>query len=265
MTRRELVAVAVAFVLTLGVSALLFVGAAVTDPAPVTAGATELRQAPRPRIFFDLRATPPPARDLADAQFRAGPLAAIVPLQRGLSDGARDAAGFLLVILVTATTLVLARDRVLGTYRASLGGWRQQGRVLLTGVATLGLAFSALALGLIVYLGFVSSTARGLFGVPVALQLGLAAFGVILVVLLAILAVGFSATAWHVGDALLRPAPLARLQGQLPAPAVALIGATFLYLIWQIPAVGALALVAVIAYALGAVVTARLIEGGTTA
>jgi len=51
----------------------------------------------------------------------------------------------------------------------------------------------------------------------------------------------------------------------VPAPLVAVIGATILYVLWQIPAIGAVALLAVVAYALGAVVTARLIGGGTTA
>ena len=45
---------------------------------------------------------------------------------------------------------------------------------------------------------------------------------------------------------------------------VALAGATILFILWQIPALGAVVLAAVVAYALGAVVTARLIKEGVT-
>ncbi len=90
MSRRDLLVVIGALVLAIGVSTVLYVGAMATDPAPSTTA--ELRTV-RPRIFFDFRNTPPPARAIVDAQERVGPLAAIVPLQRNLSDGARDAAG----------------------------------------------------------------------------------------------------------------------------------------------------------------------------
>jgi len=265
MNRRDALVVLGALVLALGVSALLYVGTVASEPDVSTSATAELRPA-RPRVFFDTRNAVPPARAVNDAQERAGALAAIVPFQRSASDTARDAAGFLLVILVTAATLVIAHERVVSAYRASLGGWRTQLRVLLTGFAVLGLGFSATALAWIVYLGYVAANARGAaFGVPAALQVGLAAFGVILVFLLAVLAIGFSATAWRLGDTLFRPRALARYQAMLPSPVVALIGATLLYVVWQIPAVGAIALAAVVAYALGAVVTARLIGGGTSA
>ncbi|HET7701622.1 MAG TPA: hypothetical protein VFM06_12235 [Candidatus Limnocylindria bacterium] len=260
MTRREIAYVAAATVFALGASAVLFVGAMANEPA-AAAPSSELR-ATRPRIFFDFRNTPPPARTVVDAQVRVGALAPMVPLQRGVSDGARDAAGLLLVVLLTATTLVVAHDRVVSAYRASLGGWRTQLRILLTGVAVLGLGFSAVALAWVVYLGYVATSARGApFGVPAALQLGLAAFGVIVVVLVAVLAIGFSATAWRVGDVLFRARPLARLHGSVPSPVIAVLGATVLYLGWQLPILGAAALAAVVAYAMGAVVTARL-RGG---
>ena len=257
MTRREILYVLAALVFALGASAVLFAGAMANDPA-AAAPTSELRSV-RPRIFFDFRNAPPPPRAVLEAQRRAGPLAPIVPFQRGVSDGARDAAGLLLIVLITAATLVIAHDRVVSAYRASLGGWRTQLRVLLTGIAVLGLGFSAVALAWVVYLGYVATSARGApFGVPAALQLGLAAFGVIVVVLMAILAVGFSATAWRVGDALFLPRPLAPYHAGVPSPVIAVIGATLLYLAWQLPLVGAIALAAVVAYALGAVVTARL-------
>ncbi len=263
INRRDVVVVLGALFLAIAASTVLYVGTLASEPATT---ATDPRPA-RPRIFFDLRNTPPPARrTVADVQRRVGPLAAVVPLQRGISDTARDAAGLLLIIIVTATTLVVAHEPVVSAYRASLGGWRSQVRVLLTGVAVLGLGLSASALAWVVFLGYVATSARGApFGVPAALQIGLAAFGVILVFLLLVLAVGFAATAWRLGDALFRTRLLARYQAAVPAPVVAVIGATLLYVVWQIPAVGALALAAVVAYALGAVITARLIGGGTAA
>ena len=263
MTRRDKVVVVAAAVLAIGFSAVLYVGTMATEPY-ATSAATELRPA-RPRIFFDLRQTPGPAtRTLAEVQERVGPLAAVVPLQRGISDSARDAAGFLLLLIITATTLTLAHGRVVAAYRASLGGWRAQLRVLLTGFAVLGLGLSATALAWVVYLGYVATTARGVpFGVPAALQIGLAAFGVILVFLLLVLAIGFAATAWRLGDAILKSRALARYQTAVPAPVVAVLGATLLYILWQIPLVGAIALALVIAYALGAVITARFASPGT--
>ena len=258
MKQRDKLVVLGAAAIAIGFSALLFVGTIATEPA-LTSATAELRPA-RPRIFFNLRQTPAPAtRTLAEVQERVGPLAAVVPLQRGITDGARDAAGLLLLLIITATTLTLAHGRVVSAYRASLGGWRTQLRVLLTGFAVLGLGLSATALAWVVYLGYVATSARGVpFGVPAALQIGLAAFGVILVFLLVVLAVGFAATAWRLGDLIFRTRALVRYQTAVPAPVVAVIGESLLYVLWQIPVIGAIALALVIAYALGAVITARL-------
>ena len=258
MTTQDKLAVVGAAVVAIAVSALLYVGTVASEPT--ASAATE-----RPRIFFGLQQPAPPTRTTVELEQRVGALAPFVPIQRGLSDNARDAAGFLLVLIVTATTLTVAHERVVSAYRASLGGWSAQLRVLLTGFAVLGLGISATALAWVVYLGYVATTARQApFGVPAALQLGLAAFGVIVVFLLAVLAIGFAATSWRLGDALFRVRALSRYQSALPAPVIAIIGATLLYLAWQIPLVGAIALTAVIAYALGAVITARLIGGGAT-
>ena len=259
MRKQDWLVVFGAGVVAVAVSAILYVGTLATEPAPDVS-------APRPRIFFGLQQTlPPQTRTLAEVQDRVGPLAAVVPLQRGLTDNARDAAGLLLILIVTATTLTLAHERVVSAYRASVGGWRSQIRVLLTGFAVLGLGFSATALAWVVYLGYVATAARGApFGVPAALQLGLAAFGVILVFLLAVLAIGFAATSWRLGDSILRVRALSRYQAAVPAPVVAILGATLLYILWQLPIVGAIALAIVVAYALGSVITARLIGGGVT-
>ena len=253
MTSRETVVILGAVAVAVGLSAILFVGAAATSPDSAGASA-------RPRVFFDQQAVLPPARTVADAQQRvAGPLQAIVPVQRGISDAARDAAGLLLTLLLTASTIVLANGQVVAVYRASLGDWRSQARVFAAGFIVLGLAVSTAALAWVVYLNYVTSALRGSpFGEPAALQVGLTAFAVVCVFALLVLLVGFAATAWRLGDALLHTRALARLQTQIPAPAIALAGATILFILWQIPGIGAIALAAVVAYALGAVVTARL-------
>jgi hypothetical protein len=261
MTQRDIVIVLGTLVVAVGLSAILFVGAAATSPA------SAFEQAVRPRVFFDPRSSLPPGRTIVDAQQRvAGPLQVIVPLQRGVSDTARDAAGLFLTLLLTASTLVLANDQVVAVYRASLGGWRSQARVLAAGVVVIGLAISTAALAWVVYLNFVTGALQGSpFGAPAALQVGMTAFAVLCVFGLLALLVGFAATAWRLGDALLRTRALSRFQTQLPAPVVALAGATVLFILWQIPAVGAIALAAVVAYAIGAVVTARLVKEGVTA
>ncbi len=258
MTRRDVVIVLGTLVVAVGLSAILFVGAAATAPSPEPVA--------RPRVFFDPRTSLPPGLTVVDAQRRVGgPLQMIVPLQRGISDTARDAAGLLLTLLLTASTLVLANDQVVAAYRASLGGWRSQARVLAAGFVVLGLAISTAALAWVVYLSFVAGALRETpFGTPAALQVGLTAFAVVCVFALLVVLVGFAATSWRLGDALLRTRALSRFQTQIPAPFVALAGATILFILWQIPALGAIALAAVIAYALGAVVTARLIKEGVT-
>ena len=182
------------------------------------------------------------------------------------SRAARDAAAFLLVVLITASTLLLAHGQVVAAYRATLGGWRTHLRVLLSGLAVLGLGASGGALAWVVYLGFVATAARTApFGVPAALQIGLTVFGVLVVLALIILAIGFSAAAWRLGDALFRSRALARYQSETPPALVAVIGAALLYLVWQIPVLGAIALVAVVAYALGTVVLSRLASEGSPA
>ena len=93
----------------------------------------------RPGIFFSPRTSPPPARTISEAQRDLpAPLQPILPVQRGLTDTARDAAGYLLILLGTSAALVLARDQVVSTYRASLGGWRAQLRVIGSGLAVIG-------------------------------------------------------------------------------------------------------------------------------
>jgi hypothetical protein len=258
MTQRDIVIVLATLAVAVGLSAILFVGAAASSrsaaPEPIA----------RPRVFFDSGSNLPPGLTVVDAQRRVGgPLQAIVPLQRGISDTARDAAGLFLTLLLTASTLVLANDQVVAVYRASLGDWRSQARVLAAGFVVIGLAISTAALAWVVYLNFVTGSLRDSpLGAPVALQVGMTAFAVLCVFALIALLVGFAATAWRFGDALLHTPALSRFQTQVPAPVVALAGATILFVLWQIPLIGAIALTGIVAYAIGAVVTARLIKEG---
>jgi hypothetical protein len=256
MKQRDAILVLGAVILAVGVSALLLAGSL------ATARSTGARQ----RIFFDPRNSPPPALTVLEAQRGLpGALQPIVPLQRSVSDTAREAAGYLLILLGTSAALVLARDQVVRTYRASLGDWRAQLRVLASGLAVLGVGASAAALAWIVFLGSVSTFRNGPLGVPAALQVGLAAFSVTLVVAGLAALIGFAAASWRLGDALFGLQVLRRVGGSVPAPLIALLGATLIYIAWQIPYVGAAAVVLALAYALGAVVTARLGPASTQA
>src|SRR5438309_11559663 len=154
MKQREALIVLGAVMLAVAVSAIL-----------LASSLANVASAER-RIFFDARNSPPPARTVIETQRGVpGALPPIVPVQRGLTDTARDAAGYLLTLLATSAALVLARDQVVGTYRASLGGWRSQLRVLLSGLAVIGVGASAAALAWIVFLGSVSTFRhRGFIG-----------------------------------------------------------------------------------------------------
>jgi hypothetical protein len=247
MRQRDTLIVLGAVMLAVGISAILL-------------AASLAAASPGRRIFFDARSSPPPARTVTEAQRDLpGALQPIVPVQRRVTDTARDAAGYLLILLATSAALVLARDQVVSTYRASLGGWRSQLRVLLSGLAVLGVGASAGALAWIVFLGSVATLrSAGLIGVPAALQVGLAAFSVIIVAAGLAALVGFAAASWRLGDVLFRVPWLGRYNGRVPAPLIALLGATLIYIAWQLPYLGAIAVVGALAYALGAVVTARL-------
>ena len=251
MKQREAMLVLAAVVLAVGVSAILLAS---------SLASTQSASSQRPGIFFSPRNSPPPARSVIEAQRDLpAPLQPILPVQRGLTDTARDAAGYLLILLGTSAALVLARDQVVSTYRASLGGWRVQLRVLGSGLAVIGVGASAAALAWIVFLGSVSTLRNaGFIGVPAALQVGLAAFSVAIVVAGLAALVGFAAASWVLGDALFRIRGLRRYGERVPTPLIALLGATLIYIAWQLPYLGAFAVVAALAYALGAVVTARL-------
>jgi len=161
---------------------------------------------------------------------------------------------------------VLGRDQVLGAYRAARGGWRDQLRVLGTGLAVLLLLASATFLGGVVLVGALAAGFREApAGIQFGLQVGLMTMAVFAAAVLLATLVGFAAASWKLGDTIFGMRPMTRLAGGIPGPLVALIGATVLYVLMQLPAVGGVVAVAVVAYALGAVVVARLGHGPAAA
>ena len=251
MTGRDTVFALGAIVIALAIATILLVGS-------MAAGADETGRS-RSFFFVNFGNRAVPVRTAAAAGDVPFPLRAVVPFQRGVSDTARDAAGYLLVVIGVAAVLVLGRTQVLGAYHAARGTWRDQLRVLGTGVAVLLLLASATFLGGVVLLG---ALAAGFREAPAAiqfgLQVGLMTMAVFVAALLLVTFVGFAAASWRLGDALFGLRAMNRWGGGIPGPLVALIGATILYVLMQLPAVGGVVAFAVVAYALGAVVVARL-------
>ena len=251
MTGRDTAYALGAVVIAIAIATVLLVGS-------MAAGAD---QGGPQRFFFvnfGQRAGQPVRTAVANGDVPA-PLRAVVPFQRGVSDTARDAAGYLLVVIAVSAVLVLGREHVLGAYRAARGTWRDQLRVLGTGVAVLLLLASALFLGGVVLLGGLAAGFRDApAGIQLGLQVGLMTMAVFGAGFLLIALVGFAAASWRLGDALFAMPAMTRWSGTIPAPVVALIGATILYVLMQLPAVGGLVAFVVVAYALGAVVVARL-------
>lgn len=252
MTGRDTVFALGAIVIALAIATVLLVGS-------MAAGADETGRSRSPFFFVNFGNRAAPVRTAVAAGDVPIPLRAVVPFQRGVSDTARDAAGYLLVVIGVAAVLVLGRTQVLGAYHAARGTWRDQLRVLGTGVAVLLLLASATFLGGVVLLG---ALAAGFREAPAAiqfgLQVGLMTMAVFVAGLLLVTFVGFAAASWRLGDALLGLRAVNRWAGGIPGPLVALIGATILYVLMQLPAVGGVVAFAVVAYALGAVVVARL-------
>lgn len=77
--------------------------------------------------------------------------------------------------------------------------------------------------------------------------------------------VGFTGSAWRLGEVLLRARPLAGPAETVPQPLVALAGATLIYLLAQLPAVGPIIGVVAIAYGLGSAAAAQLAHGASAA
>jgi hypothetical protein len=250
MTGRDTVFALGAIVVAIAIATILLVGSM----------ATAADQSGPQRFFLvNFGNRPQPVRPVAGTTDLPVPLRAVVPFQRGVSDTARDAAGYLLVVIGVSAVLVLGREPVLGAYRAARGGWRDQLRVLGTGVAVLLLLASATFLGGVVLLGALAAGFRDApAGIQFGLQVGLMTIAVFAAAFLLVTLVGFAAAAWRLGDTIFGMRAMRRWSTGLPGPLVALIGATVLYVLMQLPGVGGLVAFLVIAYALGAVVVARL-------
>lgn len=264
MNQREAVLTLGAVLLAVGVAAVLLVGSLAT-------GAGE-PGGPR-RVFFEARGAPraqaPIVRPGESPPRVPDALRPIVPIERGVASAAREAAGYLLLLLAIAATTLFAREQVLASYHATLGGWRSQLRTVGTGLAILALALSAAFLTSVAFLGALFSgvgpRAAGAppfipagLAVQFGLQTGFAILAVLFVLVLLPALVGMAAASWRLGDALLGVRPLRRWSGTVPRPLVALLGATAVFLLTQVPYAGAVVAVATLAYALGAFVTARL-------
>ncbi|HEY8731899.1 MAG TPA: hypothetical protein VIN69_07975 [Candidatus Limnocylindria bacterium] len=255
MTGRDTVLALSAIVVALGIATILLVGS-------MAAGADE---SGRSRSFFFVNfggRVGQPVRTAVGPNDVPVPLRPVIPFQRGVSDSARDAAGYLLVVIGVSAALVFGRGQVLGAYHAARGTWRDQLRVLGTGVAVLLLLASATFLGGVVLLGALTTGFRAApASLQFGLQVGLMTIAVFTAALLLITLVGFAAASWRLGDTIFGMRVLTRWAGGIPGPLVALIGATILYVLMQLPAVGGLIAFVVVAYALGAVVVARLRPG----
>lgn len=254
MTARDSIVALGAIVVAIAIATILLVGS--MSAAGPESGA-------RQRFFFvnfAARGTGPGARiGPGEGTGVPVPLRAVVPFQQGVSNAARDAAGYLLVVIGVSAVLVLGRDQVLGAYHASGGGWRSQLRILGTGVAVLLLLASAAFLGGVVLLGSVATGFRDApTGIQLGLQVGLMTVAVFAAVFLLVALVGFAAASWRLGDAIFGARPLNGWAGRVPGALIALLGATILYVLTQLPAIGGAIGSVVLAYALGAVVVARL-------
>jgi hypothetical protein len=251
MTQRDAVFVFAGIVLATAIAAVLLVGSMTSSPASEG----------RPRFFVDFAGrTAPSPRPIEVAERDVPvPFRPVIPFQRGVSQTARDAAGYLLVLLGVAATLVLGRDQVLATYHAARGGWRAQLRVFGTGVAVLVLLASAGFLSSVVLLSSITTGFRQVpLGIQFGLQIGLMASAALSAFVLIVALVGFTAASWRLGDALFGSRALVRWGQRVPPALVALIGATLLYLLAQVPVAGAVFAAVILAYALGAVIMARL-------
>ncbi len=269
MSDRGTGVILVTVVLAAVLGLVLFIGAAGARSAGT--GAVE------PRVFFGDR-PPPAARTIAQIQERVpGAVRAFVPVQRQVAIAFSEAAGYLLVLLAVGTALVFARGAVVSAYRVTLGGWRVHVRSLALGGALLAVIGSALFLLFMATLGVVAgpptpftaerpetaaavAVGRGGFALGPAslLQVGTTTIGVAIVLIAIVATIGFAAAAWRLGDAALSLRPLARLGQATPPTLIALLGASLVYLVTQLPVIGQLALVLALAYALGTVAAARL-------
>lgn len=214
----------------------------------------------RPRIFFGDR--PPAAARTLDQLQEQLPIQvrALLPVQRSVAIAAREAARYVLLLLGMAAVMVFARDRVVAAYRALLGGPPALARAALLGLALLALGVSAAFLVFVVLLGsFAEPRGGGTLGIHVGIaQLGVTILSAGLLLAAVVTLIGFTGAAWRLGDAALALGPLRRIGQSVPATLVAVVPATLIYLLAQIPVLGSIITIAAIAFGLGSVAAARL-------
>lgn len=252
MTRRDALFVLSGVLATVVVSLFLFV-------------AILARPGGRPNVVLGREAVPTP-RPVPDVVRRLPPelrfIAPIVPLQRRLSDTGADAAGLLLVVLLTGGTLVLAREQVLRIHSRTAGALGDQARVLGIGAGVLVVLASASFLGLVLALRALVGTGAPslLFG----LQTLFALFALVLLVVGVAALLGFAATCWRIG-AWLAARPAWRRYGERVPPAAAtLLVAVLIYFLAQLPLAGGIIVGLALAYSLGAYVRARVLGSETS-
>lgn len=273
MRQRDAILVLGAVVLAVGIAAILLVGS--LAPGTIAGDRQRITQFGGPGRVPPARVSGPIPLRAPDPGRVPEPFRNLVPVQQGVAEMSRGAAGYLLVLLLVSAMIVLGRDQVLATYRASLGGWRVQARIVGAGVATLALIASATFLTGVVFLGtLVGGPSARSFGpsplnappafsiVQIGLQVGAISLSVLFFGIALAALVGFSAAAWRLGDVLVGIRVVARWAAQIPTPLVALLGASVLYLLAQVPYLGAVVFAGSLTYALGAVVTSRLAHLG---
>jgi hypothetical protein len=245
LTRRDALLVLGGALLAAAISALLFVAAA--QRQPLGAGRLPGRPVQTERPIADVRrALPPPLRILAP----------IAPVQRGVSDAARGAAGLLLLLVLTAGTTVVARGQVVRVHAASAGPLLDQARVLGVGVGVILALASVAVLAWILILTTI--VGRGPPFSTLALQVLVTALAVAALLMLGVTLVGFSAAAWRLGVLLLGLPAWRRWGERAPAAVAALLGAVLIYVLAQLPLAGGIVAAVVFAYSLGAFVLSRV-------
>ncbi|MDE3101710.1 MAG: hypothetical protein KGJ98_05680 [Chloroflexota bacterium] len=262
MSDRGVAIAAGAALLAVVIAGFLFVGA--------MGAAGQSGAVARPRLFFGTH-PPAAARTVEQIQSRLPVVVRpLVPMQRSVAVAAHDAASYVLLLLGVAAVVVFAREQVVACYRASLGGWRAVLRVALLGIALLALIASAAFLSFVVLLGSfarAAGTARVIGGGGLGVATGLVQFTVTamaagLLIVTIVTLVGFAGSAWRLADILLSTGPGARIAQAAPSPLIAVAGATLIYLLAQLPIVGAIIAIIAVAYGLGSAAAARL--GHTT-